>query len=130
MKVAAFDTHNFVKRLKAAQFSEAQAEALAESMAELLEGNLATKTDIVLLQRDLKEIEANLRRDLKELEAKISRDLKELEAKVSRDLKELDTKAARDLRELELRLRHDLTLRLGAMMVTGIAVVAALVKLL
>ena len=36
----------------------------------------------------------------------------------------------RDLKELELRLKHDLTLRLGSMMVVSVGVVAALVKLL
>ncbi|MCY4362338.1 MAG: DUF1640 domain-containing protein [Gammaproteobacteria bacterium] len=36
----------------------------------------------------------------------------------------------RELRELELRLKHDLTLRLGSMMVVAVGVVAALVKLL
>lgn len=36
----------------------------------------------------------------------------------------------RDLVEMETRLRHDLTLRLGAMMAASVAVVAALVKLL
>ena len=44
----------------------------------------------------------------------------------------IDNKLAtkRDLKELELRLRHDLTLRLGSMMVVAVGVVAALVKLL
>ena len=36
----------------------------------------------------------------------------------------------RDLQELELRLKHDLTVRLGGMLVAGIAIVATLVKLL
>ena len=36
----------------------------------------------------------------------------------------------RDLTELELRLTHTLTIRLGGMLVTGIAVIVALVKLL
>ncbi len=35
-----------------------------------------------------------------------------------------------DLKELELRLKHDLTLRLGSMMVVAVGAVAALVKLL
>ena len=44
----------------------------------------------------------------------------------------IDEKLAtkRDLKELELRLKHDLTVRLGSMMVVAIGVVAALVKLL
>ena len=35
-----------------------------------------------------------------------------------------------DLKELELRLKHDLTVRLGSMIVIAVGVVAALVKLL
>ena len=44
----------------------------------------------------------------------------------------IDEKLAtkRDLKELELRLKHDLTLRLGSMMVVAVGVIAALVKLL
>jgi hypothetical protein len=36
----------------------------------------------------------------------------------------------RDLNELEMRLKHDLTIRLGGMMITGIVVIATLVKIL
>ena len=44
----------------------------------------------------------------------------------------IDEKLAtkRDLKELEMRLKHDLTLRLGSMMVVAIGVVAVLVRLL
>ena len=44
----------------------------------------------------------------------------------------IDEKLAtkRDLKELELRLKHDLTLRLGSMMVVAIGIVAVLVRLL
>jgi hypothetical protein len=41
-----------------------------------------------------------------------------------------DLATRQHLRELELRLKHDLTLRLGGMLVIGITVVATLVKLL
>ena len=34
-----------------------------------------------------------------------------------------------DLKELGLRLKHDLTLRFGAMMIASIAIITALVKL-
>ena len=36
----------------------------------------------------------------------------------------------RDMKEMELRLKHDLTLRLGAMLTATVAIFAALVKLL
>ncbi len=79
MKTITFDTLEFAKKLKSANFSEEQSEVLAQAVAGIIDEQIATK---------------------------------------------------RDLQELELRLKHDLTLRLGAMMVAGITIVAALVKLL
>lgn len=76
---AIFDTLAYAKKLKAAGFTEEQAEIQAQALAEIIEERLATK---------------------------------------------------QDLKELELRLKHDLTLRLGGMLVAGIAIVATLVKLL
>jgi len=81
-----FDTLAYAKKMKAVGFTEQQAEAQAEALAEIVENRLATKQDIEGLRRDIKE--------------------------------------------LEIRLRHDLTIRLGGMLVAGIAIVATLVKLL
>lgn len=75
MSSIAFDTLAYAKKLKAAGFTEQQAEVQAEAMAELVNEQLATK---------------------------------------------------RDLKELEMSL----VLRLGGIMVTGIAVIATLVKIL
>lgn len=97
MAALAIDTLSFVKKLKAVNFSDEQAEALAQSVAELLQKELAT-----------------------------SRDPKEPETALRRDLKELETRLERDLKDLEIRL----TLRLGGIMAAGIAIVAAIVKLL
>lgn len=76
---ATFNTLAYAKKLKAAGFTDEQAEIQAEALAEIIEERLATK---------------------------------------------------QDLNELELRLKHDLTLRLGGMLVAGIVIVATLVKLL
>lgn len=54
------------------------------------------------------------------------------EVLVRRQARLIDEQLAtkRDLKELELRLKHDLTLRLGTMMVVAVGMVATLVKLL
>jgi len=111
----AFDTHAYVKKLVTAGVSEAQAEVQAEALSGLLENNLATKRDIAEIKRDMAEMETSLRRDMGEMETSLKRDMKALE-----------TSTRRDLKELEMRL----TIRLGAIMAGGIAIVAALVKLL
>jgi len=134
MRTLAFDTLEFAKKLKAANFTQDQAEALAEAVAGLVEERLATKQDLkeleIRLEARLKELETSLRRDMKELETGLRQDMKELETGLRHDMKELETGLRRDMQEMELRLRHDLTLRLGAMLAAAVAVVAALVKLL
>ena len=107
MATLTFDTHAFVKELTQAGMPEEQAEVLARSQATLIDEKLATK------------------QDLKELEMRLVRDIQELK----RDMKELEMRLTRDMQEMELRLKHDLTVRLGSMVV-AIGVVAALVKLL
>jgi hypothetical protein len=124
--VIAFDTLKFAKRLKEAGFTDQQAEALAAAEAELIEENLATK-------RDLKETEAELKRDIKELETALKRDIKELEGALRNEIKQTDLKIellrsdlSRDLRELEYRL----TIKLGAMLVVAVGLLATLLKFL
>lgn len=71
-----------------------------------------------------------MRRTLKEPEIKLERDLKELETSLKRDLKKLENVLRHDMKELEIRPRPELTLHLGGVLAAGIAVIAALVKLL
>lgn len=65
MAAITFDTHEFVKKLKAAGFSESQAEAVAEaqrdSLAQALDSQLATKADISRLELKLIEHEGEFK---------------------------------------------------------------------
>ncbi|MBF0346009.1 MAG: DUF1640 domain-containing protein [Nitrospirae bacterium] len=115
-----FDTHAYVKKLKAVGFTEEQAEVQAEAMSDLIEEGLATKRDLkeleVALKRDLKELEVTLKRDMKDLEVTLKRDMKDLEVTLKKDMDLL----RRDMKELELRL----SVRLGTIMAAGIAAIA------
>jgi hypothetical protein len=107
MDAAPFDTHAVVKDLVAAGFTEQQAEAQVQALMRLAREQLATKWDILELQKDIAEI----RRDI---------------ADVKRDIKELESSTKRDLKELEMRL----TIRLGAMLVVAVGALAILEKIL
>ena len=48
-----FDSLTFARRLKAAGFSEAQAEALADANREMVVHDLATKDDLTALEQRL-----------------------------------------------------------------------------
>jgi len=72
------------------------------------------------------EVQAETLTELLDNNLATRRDLKELETSLKHDIKELEVSTQRDLKELEMRL----TIRLGAIMTGGIAIVATLVKLL
>ncbi len=55
-----FDTFENVKRLKAVGFTEEQAAEQTKIISELIETRLATKQDILMLQRDIKESEMRI----------------------------------------------------------------------
>jgi len=60
MATVTFDTLAYAKKLKAAGFTDQQAEVQAQAFAEIIEERLATKQDIELLRRDMKELEMRL----------------------------------------------------------------------
>ena len=64
MSTITFDTHAFVKKLKAVGFTEEQAEVFANEQATLIEDRLATKQDLARTREDLE-------RALKELEYRL-----------------------------------------------------------
>jgi Skp family chaperone for outer membrane proteins len=151
MKAIAFDTLEFVKRLRAANFTEAQAEAMAEAIAAVVTDQLATKADLQELRRELgsdinelrRQLEAGLeagRRDLeavrRDLETQIEavrRDLETQNAALRRDLETHNEAVRRDVAELRREIKESeyrVTIRLGGMLAAAVAVVAALVKLL
>ncbi|MBC8182798.1 DUF1640 domain-containing protein [candidate division KSB1 bacterium] len=68
----AFDSLAYVQKLKAAGVSEKQAVVHAEIFTKIIEDRLATKQDIYLLKRDIKELETSLKRDMKELEMRLT----------------------------------------------------------
>lgn len=72
MATLAFDTLAYSKKLKAAGVPEQQAEVQAEAFAEIIEERLGTKQDIVMVQRDIKELDVSLKRDIKELEMRLT----------------------------------------------------------
>jgi len=110
-----FDTHAYVKKLKAAGVPEVQAEAHVETLVEIVENGLATKLDIHNLRKDIKETKKELKDDIKETRKEISEVKKELQKDIQdvrKELKNLDEKVDK----MEDRLLSKLTIRLGGLM--------------
>jgi hypothetical protein len=84
MALPAFDTHAYVKRLKAAGFNEAQAEAQAELQSQVLSAlvteKLATKDDIANLKRDIADVKRDVKEDIMRFEHETKQEFVRLEA--------------------------------------------------
>lgn len=76
MATTTFDTLKFVEKLKAAGIPEAHAkaevEALQSALAETMDAQLATKADIVRLERRMDGLESQLREMKAELNGKLT----------------------------------------------------------
>ncbi len=156
MESLAFDTHRFVKNLTSAGMPEAQAEVLANEQVRLIEANLATKRDIAEVKQDIaalnretveiKQEIAKLNRETAEIKQEIV-ELKREIAEIKQDIGELKREIAEIKREIaEIKqdifglkrdiaeIKHDmrfveqrLTIRLGALMASGILILAAMI---
>ena len=91
----AFDSHRFVKNLTSSGFTEAQAEALADEQAHLLDSNLATKADILAVKADIREVRAEIREVKSELELEIEQVRADLEVKIEQVRADLEVKIER-----------------------------------
>ncbi len=89
----AFDTHRFVKRLTETGFTEAQAEALADEQVTLLNGNLATKQNLLEtkgdLERQLAELKGDLERQIAEVKGDLERQIAEVKGDLERQIAEV-----------------------------------------
>ena len=136
MSALAFDTHAAVKKLQQAGFTEQQAEAQTTLLLDVIAGEVATKRDIETVRLDIETVKldienvrAELKRDIETLRTDLKHDIETLRAETKHDIAELKHDIAelkRDMKEQEMRL----TIKLGAMLVIAISVVATLVKLL
>jgi hypothetical protein len=110
MKAARFDTLDYAKQAKNAGFTEEQAEFQAkalESLAELLNEDLATKSDIKEVKNDIKEVRNELKNDIKD----VRHELIEVRNELKNDIKDL---------------RHELQSFIVKSLITTIGVLTAL----
>jgi len=96
MNAIPFDTLKFALRLKAAGFTEAQAEVITEMQKEVVDNTLEQARhdfhlDDVSTKRDLKDLEVVLRTEIKALESELSHKIELLRADTRRD--QAETKA-------------------------------------
>ena len=60
MTTKIFNTLNYTNRMMKVGFTREQAEEQAEAINEIISNDLATKQDILMLKRDIKELELKL----------------------------------------------------------------------
>jgi Zn-dependent metalloprotease len=114
-----FDTHESIKILTKAGFTEEQAEGQVKVITGLIEDTLASK-------KDLKELEIALRTDMKKMEASLRTDMQKMEAELRMDMKTMESKLL-----VEILHNRNETIKwiIGAMIAQG-AVIISMIKIL
>ena len=69
-----FDTHQFVRKLRDAGISEAQAEVITEVMRDAVaSADVATKSDVESIRKDMEILRAELKKDIAETKSELVR---------------------------------------------------------
>ena len=132
----AFDTLAFAKRLRGGGIPDTQADVHAEAAREFIMAELATKSDLEVVRRELDtsiqtvrtDLEASIQSVKQELEASIHSLRKDMEANIASVREEIRTLRM----EMIARIEHAearMTIRLGSMIVVATGILAALIKL-
>ena len=123
----AFDTHRFIKNLTDHGFTEEQAEVLANEQVNLLNGNLATKTDIEALRlatkTDIEALQQATKTDIEALQQATKTDI----ALIQRDIEVLRKETKADIANLKADL---LKWMFGALIAQGGVIVTLVVALI
>ncbi|SJM93564.1 conserved hypothetical protein [Crenothrix polyspora] len=93
MATVTFDTHEFVKKLKGAGFSEEQAEILTDLQKTTAQNTLEQALhdydlENITSKKDVELLELNLKRDIKQLEIDLKKDIEILRLETKRDIAE------------------------------------------
>jgi hypothetical protein len=86
-----FDTLAYARRMEAVGFTRAQAEAMAEEQAKLIDERLATKADIELVRRDIESLRQSTKTEIESLRQSTKADIEPLRLIARVDLRKATT---------------------------------------
>jgi hypothetical protein len=136
-----FDTHESIKILTKAGFTEEQAEGQIKVITGLIEDTLASKKDLkeleIALRTDMQKMETSLRTDMKKMEASLRTDMQKMEASLRTDMQKMEAELRMDMKTMESKLLVEIlhnrneTIKwiIGAMIAQG-AVIISMIKIL
>ncbi len=137
MNAVLFDTLAFARRMEAVGFTRAQAEALAEEQAKLIDERLATKTDIDRIHADIDALRQETRADIERLRLETKADIERLRQETKADIERLRQETKTDIESLRLTNRSDLAesrwevvkWTIGAIGVQTVVIITAVIAL-
>jgi hypothetical protein len=112
-----FDSLTFARRLKAAGFTDSQAEALADANREMVVHDLATKDDIEGLRSEIGQLRSEMRTENGQLRSEMTTENGHLRSEMSTMKHELLTL----IEHQTLRI----TVRMGIMLAAGLSLMTA-----
>ena len=132
-----FNVTEKMKELELAGFTKSEAEAAIKVLLDIMNDEFSTKNDlnreITSLRHDMQLEFANVRHEMKEEFANVRHEMKEEFANVRHEMQEEFANVRHEIKELETSiatLGDKLTIRLGAMMTAGLALIFGMLQLM
>ena len=113
--VVTFDTHRFVKRLTDNGFSNQQAEVLADEQVNLLNSNLATKTDILITHAEIEKVRAEVEKfrvevtaEMDKIRLEVKTNIEKFRAEVTAEIDKVKSEVTAEIDKIRLQVKADI----------------------
>jgi hypothetical protein len=128
-----FDTLSYANELKKVGFTGKQAEVQAKALKRIIDSNLATKQDILMLQKEIAETKGDLQKEIAETKSDLQKDIEKNAHAAKQDILMLQKEIVEtrgDLQKEIAETRGGIIKWVAGMLLAQSAVIATLVKLL
>lgn len=120
-----FNTLAYTKKLEDIGYNREQAETHIEVIAEVLEGEMISKTDLIHTESKLKDEIRGLRSETQEVRIELKSEIHDVRTELKKEIHELKLNTNNKFQKLENKINElgkDLTIRLGSIVVIAITV--------
>jgi len=109
LAIIEFDTLTYANELQKVGFTGKQAEVQAKTLKRIIDSNLATKQDILMLQKDIAETKGDLQKEISETKAALQKDIAETKSDLQKEISETKAALQKDIAETKGDLQKEIS---------------------
>ena len=102
------DTLTIYQRLKSANLEDSAAKEIAEVLKDVTEFNLATKTDIAVIEKDIWQVKDDLIKYIEQVRSDLTKEIVQLRSDLTKEIEQVRGDLTKEIEQVRGDLRKDI----------------------